>query len=297
MKTIPNNARVCFVGDSITANNGYISYIQSFYHENCKDCGIKFYTCGVSGGSTATQLTYFDDDTARHNPTHVFIMLGVNDSWRDRLAEPKSKARYDLLVERYEIFKDNLEKLYQKAKSIGAEVIFMTPPPYAEYMESETPAFPGAYALIQGYADHVKSFALSKGCDLVDVHGYLTAKMQEENLYNPDRVHPNEKGHYHIASCILNALGFENAEYAPIPSYMDEIRSKVQALRYIYFAELVIIGNYALPLEEKRKKIEAYLATPSPAFEIQAKGFLEHVDNKEQLYKDVEEILCKGFEK
>ena len=78
---------------------------------------------------------------------------------------------------------------------------------------------------------------------------------------------------------------------------MDEIRSKVQALRYIYFAELVIIGNYTLPFEEKCKKVEAYLQTQSPAFEIQAKGFLEHINNKELLYNEVEEILCKGFEK
>ena len=117
MIKIPNDARVCFVGDSITANNDYISYVQDYFYKKRNSNGIKFYNCGVSGGSCVSQLTYFDDDTARHNPTHIFIMLGVNDSWRDRLAEPKSAQRYALLKERYELYKENLEKLYEKSKS------------------------------------------------------------------------------------------------------------------------------------------------------------------------------------
>ena len=296
MIKLQENSRVCFVGDSITANNGYISYIQSYYHENCKDSGIKFYNCGVSGGSTVSQLRFFDDDTARHNPTHIFIMLGVNDSWRDLLGTPQSKERYNLLVEKYKLYKANLAKLYDKAKENGATVIFMTPPPYAEYQKGDSPVLCGAYSLIQGYADYVKCFAAKNGCDLIDIHGYLTEKMQSEDLYAPDRVHPIEKGHYYMAKCILKSLGFDAQEYAPLPSYMENLHNKVSNLRRIYFAELNIIGDYTLPIEEKCKKVQAYLETPSPVFETQAKAFLEHCRNKEQLYIDIENILCNGFE-
>ena len=296
MIKFPSNSRVCFVGDSITANNGYISYIQDYFYKNRNVDKIKFYNCGASGGSCVSQLTYFDDDTARHNPTHIFIMLGVNDSWRDRLAEPKSSERYALLKERYELYKINLEKLYNKAKSTGAEIIFMTPPPYAEFAEMDSPKFNGAYSLILGYAEYMKNFASVKGCEIIDVHEYLTSKMQTEELYAPDRVHPLEKGHYYIAKCILEALGCEISEYAPIPSYLDELKSKVQKLRYIYFAELNIICNYTIPLEEKYKKVRAHLDLPNPYFEIPARTYLEEKENAERLYSEIEAILEKGFD-
>ena len=288
MINIPNNSRVCFVGDSITANNDYISYVQDYFYKNRNSDGIKFYNCGVSGGSCVSQLTYFDDDTARHNPTHIFIMLGVNDSWRDRLAEPKSAQRYALLKERYELYKENLEKLYDKARSTGAEVILMTPAPYAEFAQMDSPKFNGAYALILGYAEFVKSFAKDKGCQLVDIHGHLTEKLQTEDIYNPDRVHPTRKGQFYIAEAILESMGEKIGEFTEMPEYLEVLRDKVAKLRRIYFSELIIIGNYGLSLDEKCKKVRAYLETPSPAFEIQAKGFLDECQNKEQLYAEIE---------
>ena len=41
MINIPNNSRVCFVGDSITANNDYISYVQDYFYKNRNSDGIK----------------------------------------------------------------------------------------------------------------------------------------------------------------------------------------------------------------------------------------------------------------
>ena len=61
MISIPSNARVCFVGDSITANNGYISYIQDYFYKNRNADKIKFYNCGASGGSSSSNnISPFD---------------------------------------------------------------------------------------------------------------------------------------------------------------------------------------------------------------------------------------------
>ena len=84
MNGFPQNARVCFLGDSITHNNGYVSHISAFYHENFKERNVNFYNCGVAGGGVNTLLANFEDDIMAHNPTHAVIMIGINDSERNQ---------------------------------------------------------------------------------------------------------------------------------------------------------------------------------------------------------------------
>ena len=71
MNGFPKNARVCFIGDSITHNNGFVSYISAYYHEYLKDRKVNFYNCGVAGGRTRTALCVMDKDVFPHNPTHA----------------------------------------------------------------------------------------------------------------------------------------------------------------------------------------------------------------------------------
>ena len=291
MIKLPKGARVCFVGDSITANNDYILYIQNHFFKNRKNEGIKFYNCGVSGGGCWSQLQFFENDTARHKPTHIFIMLGVNDSGFGYLEKTRSAERYLSLTERYERFKVNLEKLYNEAKGTGAKIVFMTPPPYDEFAQIDTPAIHGAYALILGYADYVKQFAKAHGCEFIDVNRYLTEKMQSENLYNPDRVHPTRKGQFYIAECIIDSMGETPKEFAEIPEYLHELNDTVQKIRAIYFTELIIIGIHNLTVYEKYEKVKAYLEQPTPTYVKQAEIYLREKENEEKLYSEVENIL------
>lgn len=117
MYGFPENARVCFLGDSITHNNGFVSHITAFYHENFKEKNINFYNCGVSGGTVETLLSIFDEDILAHNPTHAVIMIGINDSGRGFLVEPRSKERYQKLLNAFESYKKNLTKLCQSAET------------------------------------------------------------------------------------------------------------------------------------------------------------------------------------
>ena len=77
MKRFPDNARVCFVGDSITANNTYVAHIAGFYKDNLPDAHVEFYNCGISGATLKTTLAVFDEDIAPFEPTHIVLMSAV----------------------------------------------------------------------------------------------------------------------------------------------------------------------------------------------------------------------------
>lgn len=278
MNGFEKNARVCFIGDSITHNNGYVAHIVAYYRENLPERRVKFYNCGVSGGNLGTVFSNFEGDIMRHNPTHAVIMIGINDSNRNALTELPKNERYAVLKNAYDEYKKNLEKLYNMLKLRGVEVILCTPTPYFEYTESEVEPLHGGYALMLGYAEFVRAFAKEKGIKLCDYHDYITEASQTEVLVNPDHVHPNPDGHFHMAKCFLDFQGFEISESREIPDYLDEWRDTVSKVRDIWATEHHVIKDRSLNSEECVKKAE---------------WFIENGENNR--YKEYFTSLCEKY--
>ena len=90
----PDNSRVVFIGDSITAANLVLPRVIEAYRGR----GIKFYNCGVAGGTAEFAVKIFDKDVKKFKPTHAVISFGINDSRRELLAEPRSEERLAQLV-------------------------------------------------------------------------------------------------------------------------------------------------------------------------------------------------------
>ena len=303
MNGFPKGARVCFLGDSITHNNGFLSRIVDYYHTNLKDRGVNFYNCGVSGGNLRTLLNIFDEDVAIRNPTHAVIMIGMNDSARYFLQDlPRCKERYDKLLNAYETYKVRLSTICDKLEAIGAEIIMCTPTPYDEYQDSATYAYKGGFALLAAYAEYVRSFAKERGYKLCDYHTYISKVAQYEPIISPDRVHPNVDGHYHIAKCFLEFQGFDIGENKPIPEYLSEWRTKVEKIRTIHATEDMVVQDYTLSTEERIEKIKKYLENPpaSPyieTFVAYSKRYLEDKPNQKQLMADIDRLMEVEFKK
>lgn len=259
MNIFPENARVCFVGDSITHNNGFVSHIVMYYNENLKERNVNFYNCGTAGGELATALSVFDDDIMVHRPTHAVIMLGMNDSSHASLAIKRGEERYNLLLTAFEKYKVNLNALCERFSAKGVEIILCTPTPYAEHQSSEVESLPGGFALIGAYADFVRSFAGEKVYVLCDFHACISEKAQSENVINPDRVHPNDLGHYYMAKYFLSLQGLEMGEMKPFPAYMKKWRSNLEILRDIRAAEYLVAKDYSLSTEERIRKMKEYI--------------------------------------
>ena len=259
VKGFPNNSRVCFIGDSITHNNGFLSHISAFYHEHYKERNVNFYNCGVAGGSISTALPIIDEDVLSCNPTHAVIMFGINDSERWYLELPKTMERYEKMIKAYEIYKQNLSEICRRLSKNNIEITLCTQTPYDEYQDSETPALKGGYALMCGYSEYVRKFTAEKGYGLCDYHKYFCHAIQAESLISPDRVHLNDKGQFLMAKCFLEFQGFDIGEYKSVPKYMDRWRELVQIYRNLWAAEKLIIGKYDLAQEEKLLIIKKYV--------------------------------------
>lgn len=258
MKPFPANARVCFLGDSITANGRYVALIADCYKKLFPDSGIRFFDCGTSGAGTKWLLDTFETDIASHKPTHVYITIGINDSWRDHLSHPRDAERYQVLLERYRNWEKNYREIIRRCRELGAEITLVSLPPYAEYQPGDSPVLPGAYALTVGYAAATKALALEYGCGFADLHAYMTEKMQTESIYAEDRVHPTPRGHLYMAEAILNSQGL-----APVSGEEDAhicaLQEKIAEYRRIAATEYLVINDESLSTQEKLSAAKKYL--------------------------------------
>ncbi len=259
MNRFPDRARVCFVGDSITHNNRYVAHIVAYYREHFPKAGVEFYNCGTSGATLRCTLNGFDEDIRPYNPTHVVFMMGVNDSGRSLLNDP-SENRYDLLVEKFELFKTRLDTLCAMLKEMGTQLIICTPPPYAEYIDSDVTPLPGGSALLLGYADYLKAFAKERGIPVCDLHTDITRAMQTETIYRTDRVHLLERGHYHLAKGFLAFQGLDLGEEKPLPADVQEWDEHMGMVRSIFAAEhFVMHDDFTSTNEQRIEAIKQWL--------------------------------------
>lgn len=300
MNGFPQNARVCFIGDSITHNNGCVSYISAYYHEHLKDRNVNFYNCGVAGGRVRTALPIMDKDVFPHNPTHAVIMFGINDSDREALAESRSVERYDKLVNAYNVFWQNLLQMCRRLQEKNVEIILCTQTPYDEYQEADTPCLVGGYALMEGYAQAVRDIARELQVPLCDYHQYFSRAMQGEPVITPDRIHPNDNGQFHMAKCFLAFQGFDLGECKPLPAYMDEWREKIVVYRRLWMVERMVIDKYDLTTQEQVAAIQAYVKEGEgneeeyPWLEM-GKKYLATKHLQEQLNKEINYLMEVEF--
>lgn len=291
MQRFPDGARVCFVGDSLVAQNQYVKRIIDYYGKNFPDSGIRFFNCGVAGGSYFSAVTFFEDDVLIHDPTHVVVAFGVNDSWRGHLDWKKSAERLAILKGAYDRFRENAECFVEKVLAKGIHLTLCTPAPYDEYTEGDTPPLRGGFALMLGYADFIRTLADRRGIELLDYHEALSTLLETEaDVFSPDRVHPTAHGYYLMAKIFLAHQGLTAEEEAPIPDYFAEWELPLRRLRDVYGAEHMLIGDYALPMEEKMAKIRHRLEVldgNAAVIERFGGAFLRDGDKKAELNAEI----------
>ncbi|MBE6612861.1 MAG: hypothetical protein E7632_10255 [Ruminococcaceae bacterium] len=264
MTVFPKNARVVFLGDSITACCNWATRVVDYYTKNLPELSVKFKNSAVAGGTLSTMLAYFEPDTLPFKPTHATIFLGVNDSRNSALDNPDETARDNALAQAFARYKANYETLLALLKEHGITPILITPAPYAEYFETGQPVHPHGHELIRRYAEHVRYLARRDKLELVDFHARMAELYLDEALYNPDRIHPNDFGHYRMAECFLNAQGLEAPEYRTLDEILEEPvigewKQLTHLIRRVWGTELMLVRDYEMPLEEKLKKMQDYI--------------------------------------
>ncbi len=263
MGVFPKGARVCFIGDSITHNNGYVSFIFEFYRQR----GVRVFNCGISGATAGEHIALLED-TLSYQPTHAVITLGVNDSKYTLLAKECSAEREARLSAAFEAYQSNVSAMCRRLREAGVEVILCTPPPYDEFSVSSIPALQGGSMLLQGYAEFIREYGQQNGIAVCDYNRYLAEVVRREIIFSDDRVHPNDLGQFHMAKCFLAFQGEKIGPFAPLPPEMSAWRTAVKRLRDIYAAEYLLLHDFTLDCERGSEKVRAYLENTPDAPEI-----------------------------
>lgn len=298
IEKFPDGARICFIGDSLTAQNAVQWMTVDCYKRNLPDTKIEVFNCGVAGGAAWAAFQYLEDDVFVHEPTHAVIGFGVNDCGRWDLANPRSAERYNRLVACFDRYKKCMRELCDVLIERGIKVTLCTPPPYDEYHEGTEPAFPGCFALILAYAEEVRKIAAEKNLPLCDYFDYFAREMQTDILYSGDHVHPNAHGYFTMAKYFLSQQGLDIGEEKPTPpEYLQDWCKKVSEKIEIYGGELMIVREYDKPLEEKLKIAEEYARTRTdvnPRLIEIANNYVRLKPQQAEILKEIDNLYAKN---
>ena len=195
-----NGDRWTVVGDSITQGGTYYVWVYLYYATRFPDRKIELFNAGNSGDSAEGALMRYDWDIK----AVATIMFGMNDVKRElydaNQITPELAARRASVLESY---RGKMMELAKRLKADGTRIVFVTPSIYDETAVTKRPAQNGVNGALAECSTFMRKLAGETGSSVIDFNGPMTelnANLQATDptvsLIKPDRVHPNELGHF-----------------------------------------------------------------------------------------------------
>jgi lysophospholipase L1-like esterase len=191
---IKDGDTVVLYGDSITEQNLYSAYIETFLISRLVDKDFRVYNFGWSGDTAHGGNSRFERDVMPVKPTLVFVNFGMNDGGYAAF----NRSNYDWYME-------SQRALAETIKAAGARQVLLTTSP----IEPHTHAY---NEMLARMADGVKDLAEELGVPSADIfHPMLKdlrkhAGRQTGERLIPDSVHPGPAGHLLMAYYVLREL-------------------------------------------------------------------------------------------
>ncbi len=216
--------RILILGDSITQNGKYVSFLSYFLQKAHPDLRYDIISIGL-GSETASGNSEpdhpfprpcihsrLDEALEKIKPDLVFACYGMNDG-----------IYHPLNAKRFLDYQDGIETLVQKVKQANAEAILLTPPLFdatakKNLADADAPNF-GYKTPYANYNDVLRTYGkwilLSKlpAIHKVDLNTPMLAYNQQRRADDSefhlakDGVHPGDLGHLLMAATILESLG------------------------------------------------------------------------------------------
>lgn len=186
------------MGDSITWQNLYTCFVESYYLRSYPERALVFHNRGLRGDTAAAALTRIERDIVPLGPAVVFVHFGMNDGgYRDyRPGLLRSYVR-------------NLKGLVGEIKrQTGAQVILMTPTPVAQ-VEGRLADY---NRMLSAMALAVVELGKKLDVPVVDLFSYfveqmpIAAELEPAVVLMSDAIHPNAAGHLLLAKHLLTQL-------------------------------------------------------------------------------------------
>jgi lysophospholipase L1-like esterase len=197
--------RVTFYGDSITEQREYTEDVEEYVVTRYPAWKVSFHNAGVGGdkvsggGGGPIDLRLYRDVFA-WRPNVITVMLGMNDFYY----RPDEPGIYSTFTDGYRHLVESLKK-----NDPGARITLIEPSPY----DDATRATSGNNAVLLKYGAFVAQLAQENGMQVVDFNTPVTAVLKAINAASPalarqvipDRVHPQQGGHWIMAESLLKS--------------------------------------------------------------------------------------------
>ena len=217
--------RVLFLGDSITQDGTYVSFIEYYLQKLYADQTFDIISIGLSS-ETVSGLS---------EKTHPFPRPCLH----ERLGRSLDKVKPDMVVacygmndgiyhpqsaDRTKRFQDGIMKLINDAHAVEANLILLTPPPFdrvplagrvlnddADDYSYERPYY-RYNSVLEDYSRWITGLHPS-GVFTVDLNTPMTQYLNRRRVDDPafcfskDGIHPSRTGHLMMARIFLKALG------------------------------------------------------------------------------------------
>lgn len=251
--------RVLFLGDSITDQGMFISFLQAYFQ--LSEISIELINAGVSS-ETVSGLSEKDHPYIRPcvfqrlataldltKPDWTVVCYGMNDGIYQPL-HPQS----------FLAFQEGIRKLTDEIHQAGSQVILLTPFPYASsYTPLEDEAdysykhpFPHYDEVLKRYANWIMEDMKDVADVVLDLHQtlkqYLQQRSMESNYQWGDGIHPGWDGHLQAALFLLHELFHHKAKLFEQRMIQDqfhyvELEHELMMLNHLEWKEKIGHGN------------------------------------------------------
>jgi lysophospholipase L1-like esterase len=190
--------RVVFLGDSITEQYQYSTYLELYLTTRFPDWNLTFLNAGISGDTATGGISRFASHVLAEKPTAVTIDFGMNDGGYGEFKQDRCDA-----------YVKNTEAMLKAAKDAGVRVALISPnavevrskPVYKTYLETQKQFYAPLKDLAAKYDDpFVDQYAVTR-----EVLENIAADNADVKPF-PDGVHTAPQGALLMAHTILVGL-------------------------------------------------------------------------------------------
>lgn len=219
----PFNAgdKVAFIGNSITEQGYYESYIWLYYMLHYPKRRITIFNKGIGGDRAKDMYLRFDDDVLPADPNVISLTFGMNDSgyFEFLLANADSSAKAHLAESH--LYFDSLQAKLKKLPNVKKIIIIGSP--FDATAKVKGRVFPGKIEVMEQIAGFQTAAAEENHWGLVDfMHPMTEIDLREQKkdstftLTGDDRIHPGNAGHFVMAWLFLKTQGVAGLPVADI---------------------------------------------------------------------------------
>lgn len=224
---IKDGDRVVFLGDSITEQRLYTTYIEAYALTRHPNWKLSFRNVGWGGDTSWLRQRAHPDEKALFAADETTQQKMVEDSvgrglGRDVLPLKPTvvTVKFGMNDHAYQAFREDIFRAYVRSqeqiakvlKANGARVAFLTPQPIED--KRPDPDKDARNESLRKFSDGLKEVCSREGATFVDQFDPYMAIMLKERASNPavvigggDAVHPGPIGHTVMAWAILKGLG------------------------------------------------------------------------------------------